>query len=331
LRPLFSALLFFLLLGAKAQVGEQGFQILNLPSSARSASLGGNPIALAEQDLSLVGENPALLDSVENQSVYFQFSPFLGGVNLFNVGYYFEAPGINGIAATLSYLSYGELDRTDPTGTNLGTFTPRDFVFQVSKSHRLGPFVIGAGLKYINSSIDGMGASALAGDLGGVFTHPNIDLSFGVVIKNLGFAFSNFASVTPDLPTDLQIGSSFKPRYMPARFTVNFSMIGTDLGYFDSTPTDELNPSGVDALFRHLSAGLELYVGKAFTAMVGYNHLRNQELRLAQGNYGAGFSFGFNVKIKKFDIMFSRATYHAAGGLNTFGISTNLTRTKKIF
>ena len=314
-----------------AQTGNNGFGVLSLPSSARASALGGDPIALAERDLSLVGENPALLDSVELQDIYLQYSPFFGGINLLNAGYAFNTKAIGPMAISLSYLNYGSFNRTDNIGTNLGSFSPQDYVAQLSKSHRLGLFVLGANLKFIHTSIDGFGASAIASDLGGTFQVPNKDFTVGLVIKNLGFVIDDYVGSEVDLPTDIQIGTSFKPKYMPARFNINFSMLGNDLGYFHQNPNDDENASNIDSFFRHLSAGVELYIGKAFTAMVGYDHLRNQELRLVQGNYGAGFSFGFNIKIKKFDFTFSRATYHAAGGMNTLGISTNLSQYKKIF
>ena len=304
---------------------------MSLPSSARASALGGDPIALSEKDLSLVGENPALMDSVAMEDIYLQYSPFFGGINLLNVGYAFDAQALGPLAINLSYLNYGSFERTDNIGTNQGSFSPQDYVIQVSKSHRMGLFVLGANLKFIHSSIDGFGASALATDLGGTFQLPNSDFTLGLVIKNLGFTIDQYANTDNDLPVDVQVGTSFKPQYMPARFTLNFSMLGRDVGYFDANTTDQERASNVDTFFRHLSAGLELYIGKAITAMFGYDHLRNQELRLVQGNYGAGFSFGFNIKVKKFDFTFSRAVYHAAGGLNTLGVSTNLSQYKKIF
>ncbi len=326
--------LFALIVGvqfAMAQAGDSGFAILNLPSSARSSAQGGGLVALAQQDLSVVGDNPALLDSVPSGDFYLQYSPFFGGINLLNAGYAFRAGGAGDFALSLSYLNYGELDQTDVLGQSIGSFTPQDYQLRLTKSHRLGPFVLGANLKFVHSSIAGFGASAIAGDLGGVFTHPNVDLAVGVVVRNLGLVVSDYVASSVELPVDLQLGISFKPRYMPARFNLGLSNLGQDLNYFDEFPTDGQQTSRVDGFLRHLSTGLELYVGKAVTAMVGYNHLRNQELKLTQGNFGAGFSFGLAVKIKGMQIQFSRATYHAGGGLNTLGVQGSLFAKKKLF
>jgi hypothetical protein len=37
-----------------------------------------------------------------------------------------------------------------------------------------------------------------------------------------------------------------------------------------------------------------------------------------------GFSWGIGIKVNRFTISYSRATYHLAGGTNQISISTNL-------
>ena len=48
-----------------------------------------------------------------------------------------------------------------------------------------------------------------------------------------------------------------------------------------------------------------------------------QELKLEDAAGGAGFSFGFMFKVKRFEFAYSRALYHVAGGSNTFQINMN--------
>ncbi len=327
------ALSFSLALAINCQSQKQTslFGILDMPSSARSSAMGGTNVGLADRDVTMAADNPALMDSVAIGDFFLQYSPFLGGINLLNVGGAFSIGNAGLFGAGLSYLNYGEFQRTDDIGNDLGTFSPQDYCLRITKSHRLGPFSLGANVKYLFTSIDGHSASAVAADLGGVFIHPRADFSFGVLVKNLGATLTFWQGSNPGLPLDLQVGASFKPRYMPARFSLNLSKLNRDLGYFDNFPADGIEVNGADVFFRHLSVGMQLYIGKALTAMIGYNHLRNQELRLTQGNFGAGFSFGFELKIKKLQIIFSRATYHAAGGLTSFGVRGNLSGIRKIF
>ena len=329
-------LLFIVLLVGELAFGQLGgdrtFSVLGLPTNARSAGLGGIAVAIADKDLTVAADNPALLDSVEVTDFLLQYTPFFGGINHLNASFLANVKNVGPLAFNVSYVNYGEFIETDLLGTPLGAFTPQDYVVSVSRSHRLGAFALGGSLKFIHSSIAGFGASAFAVDIGGFYRHPTVDFVVGVVLKNVGFATSNFADVSPELPTDLQIGFSIKPKHMPARFSLNFSnLIDPNLNFFGSEVGDDESAAAFDQIFRHVNLGLELFLGKAVNLLVGYNHLRNQELRLENAGGGAGFSFGFMVKVKKTQFRFTRAIYHAAGGLSTFSVKGNLSGLKKIF
>lgn len=317
---------------AIAQVsGESSFGVLQLPSGARSSALGGVVIALPG-DVTLVADNPALLDSVKSGDFAFAYSPFFGGINHLNVAGAFDISNVGTFGIGIAYVDYGDFTERDLIGTDLGTFKPRDLMIRVSKSHRIGPFVLGANLKYANTSIAGYSSNALMTDLGGFYQKPGSQLTFSMVLKNLGTSFSNFATSQPELPLDLHMGVSFKPEHMPARFSLAaYNFVDSDLTYFGQSIDSEENPAVFQEVFRHINLGMELLIGNALNVLIGYNHLRNQELRLAQGGFGAGFSWGFMARIKKMEIRFSRATYHAAGGMSTFSVQGNLSRIKKLF
>lgn len=312
-------------------VGESAFGALGLPSGARAAGLGGVAPALPG-DITLIADNPALMDSVNAGDFAFAYAPFFEGINYLNATHAASVRGVGPLAFGVSYVNYGELVERDVLGNELGTFSPQDFVARISKSHRIGPFVLGGSLKYAQSSIAGFSSSALLADIGGIYQQPGSQFVFGLVLKNLGTAFSNFGTETPELPVDLQMGISFKPAYMPARFSISaYNFLDSNLAYFDQSIGDDENPGAFQQVFRHVNLGLELLLGRAVNLQLGYNHLRNQELRLNQGGFGAGFSYGFMVRIKKLEVRFARATYHAAGGMNTFSVQGNLSQIKKIF
>lgn len=315
-----------------AQVsGENSFGVLQLPSGARSAALGGVVPSLPG-DVTLVADNPALMDSVEVGDFALAYSPFFGGINFLNATGAFNTGKAGLFAVGIAYVNYGDFTERDLLGTELGTFTPSDLMIRVSKSHRIGPFVLGANLKYANTSIAGYASNALMADLGGLYQKPGSQLTFAMALKNLGTSFSNFATSQPELPMDVHLGVSFKPEYMPARFSLAaYNFVDSDLAYFGNTIDSQENPAVLQEVFRHINLGMELLIGKSLNVLIGYNHLRNQELKLARGGFGAGFSWGFMARIKKLEIRFSRATYHAAGGMSTFSVQGNLSRIKKLF
>ena len=315
-----------------AQVsGENSFGVLQLPSGARSAALGGVVTSLSG-DVNLVADNPALLDSVKGGDFAFAYAPFFGGINYLNATSAFNVGNAGLFAIGIAYVDYGDFTERDIIGTDLGTFTPRDLMIRISKSHRLGSFVLGVNLKYANTSIAGYASNAIMADLGGFYQKPGSQLTFGMVLKNLGRSFNNFATIQPELPLDVQLGVSFKPEHMPVRFSLAaYNFVDSDLAYFGKTIDSQDDPAIFQEVFRHINLGMEILIGKSLNVLMGYNHLRNQELRLAQGGFGAGFSWGFMARIKKIEIRFSRATYHAAGGMNTLSVQGNLSRIKKLF
>ncbi|MEM9326487.1 MAG: PorV/PorQ family protein, partial [Bacteroidota bacterium] len=232
----------------------------------------------------------------------------------------------------ISYMNYGELRRTDLLGNDLGTFRPQDFLIYLSKSHRISSFVLGASVKYVHTSIDGFGANAFVMDMGGSYHHPTLDFVASIVLKNLGFSFATFDSGQIPVPLDLQVGIGFKPRYMPARFTINaHHLVDNELDYFDESVLDGNTAAFGNRLFRHINIGMEILIGRFMNLLVGYNHLRNQELKLEQGAFGAGFSLGFMIKIKGLNLRYSRAIYHTGGGLNSIGLEGNFSEITKIF
>src|SRR5204863_5938050 len=69
-RHTLSALLFFVVFATHAQLGGQtSFRVLDIPSSARSSALGGNYIAVQDNDINLGIFNPSLLNSEMSRQV----------------------------------------------------------------------------------------------------------------------------------------------------------------------------------------------------------------------------------------------------------------------
>ena len=108
-----------------------------------------------------------------------------------------------------------------------------------------------------------------------------------------------------------------------------------DLTYRDPTNsepevdplTGEVNEYKVnigDAIMRHLVFSTELTIARRIFLRAGYNYGRRQEFKVASKPATVGFSWGIGIKVNRFTISYSRATYHLAGGTNQISISTNL-------
>lgn len=326
-----AVILVLLAVPATAQFGT--YQSLHSPFGARNAALGGRVVSLADGDVMQFAHNPATLDSVRATEVGVNFSPLFAGIYSFSGAYAGEFSRVGKVALGITYMDYGDFTQTEPNGDVTGTFQAQDFVLALGKAHRIGPFTMGANLKYAAQRIAGYGSSLLLADFGGIYRAPETDFTVGLVFKNMGFVLSDHTgSGTNHVPFDVQISTSIKPKYMPFRFSISaYNLAENDL-YFP--PEDDLSRSKTievaDQILRRINVATEFILHKNLQFLLGYSHLRRQELKVGDTAHGAGLSYGLSIGIKQFQIRYAHATYHAAGGTDFFTIQTNINSFKKI-
>lgn len=312
-----------------AQIGGQlDYQSLNYTTNPRAAALSGSAISMGDGDISQFFENPATLDSVREGNIFFHVNPYFTDVSVYSLAYAFDIKEMSGFAFGVNYMNFGSFQMTDETGQEIGTFSASDYVISLGKAHQLGPFTLGANIKFINSSIDIYSSSAVAADLGGLFRISK-NWTVGMVVENMGIPISQNEVSKPALPFDVKVGTSFKPEYMPLRFTLTSSNL-TDNNLSLEEENTGRSTSGIDNVLKRINLGAELILSQNFQLLFGYNHKRKQELRLDSFGGGAGFSYGLMVRVKRIQLRFSRATYHAAGGSSFISLQTNLKDFKKI-
>ena len=311
--------------------GQRSFEFLNIPVNATTTALGGTNISLASEDPLMLLQNPALSDSLNSQQLGFSYLGYFTGIKQSAFSYVQEVKG-KLFNFGVNYLNYGEFQGFDATGVATGDFQAVDYAVNVGASHSIGVFTTGVNIKFAHSLIDSYSASALLFDVGGVFRPKQNHWTISLLAKNLGFMLSEYEGAeSSELPFDLQLGTSFKPEFMPLRFSITTSnLLRDNIAFVNSSLNpNERRPGIGDAFFRRINIGSEILLGKGFRIMVGYNHRIRRELRLQQLSGGAGFSFGMFLRIKMFEITYGRATYHAAGGINHVTLVTNLKRFQK--
>jgi len=329
LKFIFSILILIPVIGLSQTGGKSGYQSLNISSDPRSAALGGPTISLSDGDISQFFMNPAALDSVKAGSIFFHLNPYFADAFAYSLGYAFNVKRLENFAFGVQYLNFGTFDMTDETGQESGFFNAADYVFLVGKAHRIGPITLGATLKFLNSTIDAYASSALAMDLGGVF-RMNPDWSFAMVFENMGVILTDYSNDSyGSLPFDVRLGTSFKPKYMPVRFTITSNSL-VSANTVKSDGENARSGKTISSVLKRINFGMELLLSENFQLLTGYNHKRKQELRLDEAGGSTGFSYGLMLKVKRFQMRFSRAVYHAAGGTNFISIQTNLRDFKKI-
>ena len=151
-----------------------------------------------------------------------------------------------------------------------------------------------------------------------------------MVFENMGGRITEYSSFSsPQIPFDVKLGTTFKPQYMPLRFTVTSTNLVNDNLEQEDNSAGRSNRT-LDNVWKRINLGAEVLLSENFQLLVGYNHKRKQELRLSERGGGAGFSYGMMVRIKRIELRFSRATYHAAGGSSFISLRTDLNDFKKI-
>ena len=307
--------------------GQRSYEFLNIPSNARLSGLGGVNVSLANQDVNLGFSNPALSGDTLSGLASFSYQSYFADVNIVTSIYQHDFGKWGSWFLGVNHINYGDFDSFDASGNSLGDFDASETAVVLGRSHQIRSFSFGASLKFLNSTIAGFSSNALVMDIGGVFIHPNQRFFVGLAIKNAGVILSDYTETSDsELPFDVQLGLSFKPLYMPLRFSLTgYNLNRGNLATFNDQliTQNQESASTFNKVFRHINVGAEVLFTKNFNLRFGYNHLVRQELKLESTAGGAGFSFGLMFRIKAFEFAYSRGGYHAAGGANNFTLTVN--------
>ena len=317
--------------------GSSTYSFLDMTTSARNAAMGGDQIAVKDGDLDMLYMNPSILDSSMHMQLVTDFTNFYGGINYGYIGYAHTFNKIGNMGFGVMYANYGQFTRADVNGTTQGNFSANETLLHATYARGFGKyFSAGAQFKLIYSQLAEFNSFGMAFDLGATFHHPK-NWTVSLVARNLGTQLKPYvAGQYEPLPLSLDLGVSHKLKYLPLRLSLTIvDLQKPDLTYRDPTNsepevdplTGEVNEYKVnigDAIMRHLVFSTELTIARRIFLRAGYNYGRRQEFKVASKPATVGFSWGIGIKVNRFTISYSRATYHLAGGTNQISISTNL-------
>lgn len=319
---------------AWAQIGGlRSFEFVEIPSNAKVSGLGTVNISAGSNDLNMVNQNPALLDSTMDNNFSLTIAPYFADIFNTQMNYAKSFKKLGILHLGVFYQSFGSFDGYDNTGQTTNPFNAGNYLISVSHSRKQGIFNYGASLKFAGTQYASYQSSAVLLDIGGIFKHPSVDFTAGLVIKNLGFYTARDAVEDRNLPFDIQLGGTFKPAFMPFRFSLTVNRLYRyDLSYFEPISTNDNNPfvdvglnkpTTFDKLFQHLTIGTELILGKSLTFSAGYNHLIRQSLRRTDIAGAGGFTFGINFRTKRINLGYAHAIYQVGGAAHFITLGTN--------
>jgi hypothetical protein len=308
-----------------AQIGgRQSFNFLNVPTSARLAGLGGINVSLADRDVNFFYANPALAGDTlaGTASANYQFFFADIGHAAFTYAHDFKSVGV--ITMGVQHLNYGTIKGYDAAGAEIGEFKAQETALVLGKTHQVNYFRLGASLKGVFSNLAGFHATAIAIDLGGIFIHPEKELTVGLAAKNFGVVLSDYSSTKSHLPFDVQAGTTFKPQHMPLRFSITLHHIAARNIFYDNPAVDSDNVKSLGKVLSRVNFASEILLHKNVNILVGYNFMNHLALKLDNGGGGAGLTFGFAANVRKFDFVFSRMGYVAGKAAYCFTLSSRI-------
>ncbi len=320
--------------------GINVFEFLNSPGSARQTALGGSLIMVEDGDGSLVNQNPALSNPLMDNKISFNHQFHLAGIQEGMLNYSFQPDSLDlHFHVGLQYVSFGNFIQADEIGNQIGEFSASEAAIFAGASKKINERIkIGANLKFLTANYASENGFGVGVDLGAKYKVPGKPWDLGIALQNVGLAFGSLHQTNRKLPLDLKIGYSFRLKHLPFRYSITgHHLYQWNIRYIDpesinqpdilgGVVTENRFKSEVDNFFRHFVFAGEFLFGKRglFNLRFAYNHLRRQELKVSSFTSLGGFSLGFGMHIKRFQIDYGVGFYNLAGATNHLGIRINL-------
>jgi hypothetical protein len=306
-------LLIISVLAAAAQESQTAYNFLRLPVSAHAAAMGGDNITLVEDDEALIFNNPALLSSVSDKTINFNYMNYMHGSNLLSVAYNRNIKDRASAAVSAQYINYGSMKRTDADNVQSGDFSAYDIALSGYFSYLLTDRLAGGiTAKFITSYIDSYNSIGVAVDLGLNYYDSDHGWSLSAVVKNLGGQVKAYDEEYDKLPIDVQLGVTKKLLNTP--FSVSATLV--DLNHMNYK------------FINHFAAGFDISLSQQVWVGMGYNFRRSDEMTVSdsetESSHGAGFSIGGGINLDRFKINLAYDKYHVSSSAVIINVAYSL-------
>lgn len=326
--------------------GDNTYEFLNVPVSARVGALGGTAIAIKDGDANLGLNNPSLISPDMHSTVSLTYLNYFADINYGFVSYTSDFKKLGTFSTGLKYISYGKFTEADEGGNVLGEFSVGEYALVLGWGKSIDTsFSVGANLKPIYSNLYTYNSFGLAADFSATYQFHKRQITTALVVKNIGSQITTYADngEREPLPFEVQFGISKKLKYVPLRLSLTLNNLENwNLAYNDSTyltnsntnlseeEKDERNKSSfLKESLRHIVLGAEIIPSKNFNLRFGFNFKRRSELAIEEKPGLVGFSWGVGFRLNRFQINYGSARYHLAGSSNHITISTNISQSYK--
>ncbi len=317
--------------------GENIFNFLNVPTSARQASLGGKVLTLLD-DVNQPLWNPATINLNNDNQLAVNYLNFLTDISYTSLSYAHMLNRNFGLLhGGITYANYGKFIEADVDGIETGTFKAFDIVYSLGYSYKL-PFSnlsVGINSKIVNSVIQNYSSFGILADLGVIYANENQPYLFTLVVRNIGYQITTYNGFQERVPLEILLGSSYKVENVPIKWYLTLDNLqkwnvavpnpSNAITSIDGTVTEE-KINFLDNTMRHLVIGAEFFPEGLFNIRLGYNFRRAKELKLDGIRTFAGFTGGFGMQMRRVKLNYAFSKYHPAENTSTFSLLIDLSR-----
>ena len=289
--------------------GESVYTFLKLPVSGNSAALGGAAIATGNLGANFLFTNASVIDSTYDRYAALNYADYIADINFGSAAYVAKINNLWSVAGGVLFMNYGSFDYADEAGIIGGTFSAKDCAIYCSAIRQITKDLRASiTTKTIFSHLEHYHSWGIAFDFGAFYNLDDIGVTIAATALNVGFQCSPYTGSNREpLPLCIQIGASKILQHAPLRFSATVTELQSRL--------DEDNATN---LADHFVLGVELFPKSTVSVKTGFNVQRHNDLRMSNASRAAGFSFGADVRLKRFAVQYSRACYGAAASINMF-------------
>lgn len=306
-------LLALVALDMHAQDSRTEYNFLRLPVSAHAAALGGDNVSIIEDDEALIFSNPALLSSVSDKTINFNYMNYMSGVNMLSAAFNKTVKERASWAGSAQYIDYGSMKETDADNVQTGEFKAKDIALAGYFSYMLTDRLAGGiAMKFVTSYIGDYNSIGMGVDLGVNYYDDARGWSVSAVVKNLGGQLKAFTDNYERMPIDVQIGASKSFETFPMRLSASL----VDLNHWDYR------------FANHIVVGAEFIIAPSIWIGGGYSFRRAHEMKIAstdgESSHGAGLSFGGGLNLDRFKVNLAYGKYHVSSSSLTINVAYSL-------
>ena len=337
-------LILLLVTQSNAQVSNGTYRALTDANSARVVALGGLPLPVHDGDLQTAVFNPsAISPEMNNQIVLSYVGDFNIGTNYATAQYSHTFKHLGSFAASVQYYNYGNMQYASESGqTDGSTFSVSDYAVTLGWGRELtDKWSIGANLKYAGLQYETGRSGALGVDVATTYWSYS-NWAFTLAARNIGRQLycQEMYLENKWLPFSLDFMASKKLDHLPLTIILGYK----DIQHWNKLYDDPLDLDGnydpitgqmkeptlaariLTNLGCHLIIGGEMALGKNLFLRASYNYETHHNMDVPEARSLVGFSAGFGVKIKAFQIDYALSRNNIVGSPHFLTLRLDLSK-----